>query len=143
MADTVNDIKQEAWSHFEDYQYVMLATTEGSQPRVRPVTLINFDKTFWIGTGTNSAKVKQIRNNSNIEFCLQFERDSGNGYVRVVGIANIVTDKKTKARLANHIDFFNNYWEGVDDPTYTLIQITPVEIEYRRSSEMAVQRFKV
>jgi len=143
MADTVNDIKQEAWSHFEDYQYVMLATTEGSQPRVRPVTLINFDKTFWIGTGTNSAKVKQIRNNSNIEFCLQFERDSGNGYVRVVGIANIVTDKKTKARLADHIDFFNNYWEGVDDPTYTLIQITPVEIEYRRSSEMAVQRFKV
>jgi len=143
MADKVNDIKQEAWSHFEDYQYVMLATTEGSQPRVRPVTLINFDKTLWIGTGTNSAKVKQIRDNSNIEFCLQFERDSGNGYVRVVGVANIVTDKKTKARLADHIDFFNNHWEGIDDPTYTLIQITPVEIEYRRSSEMAVQRFKV
>lgn len=143
MTDEVNDIKQEAWSHFEGYQHVMLATAVGSQPRVRPVTLINFDKTFWVGTGTNSAKVKQIRHNADIEFCLQFEQDSQNGYVRVAGVANIVTDKKTKARLAAHIDSFNDHWEGVDDPTYTLIQIIPVEIEYRRSSEMAVQRFKV
>ena len=143
MTDTVNDIKQEAWSHFEDYQYVMLATAEGGQPRVRPVTLINFDKTLWIGTGTNSTKVEQIRNNPNIEFCLQFERELGNGYVRVAGLADIVTDRETKARLADHIDFFDDYWKGVDDPTYTLIQITPVEIEYLRPDEMAVQRFKV
>ncbi len=36
-------IKEEVWAHFKDFQYVFLATAEGNQPRVRPVTLIYFE----------------------------------------------------------------------------------------------------
>jgi hypothetical protein len=63
MADK-SDYKEEVWSRFKDFQHVFLATTEGDQPRVRPVTLIYFDKRFWITTGTSNAKVKQIRGSS-------------------------------------------------------------------------------
>jgi len=81
-----SDIKKEAWSHFQDYQTVLLATAEGGHPRVRPVTLINYDDKLWIATGANSAKVKEMRGNPNIEFCLQFQGEAGGGYVRIAGL---------------------------------------------------------
>ena len=66
MDDKSDKLKEEVWSHFKDLQFVYLATTEGDQPRVRPVTLLYIDKKFWITTGTNSAKVKQIKANQKI-----------------------------------------------------------------------------
>jgi len=60
MGDKLDDIR-EIWSRFKDFQHMFLATTDGDQPKVRPVTLIYFDKRFWITTGTTSAKVKQMQ----------------------------------------------------------------------------------
>jgi len=65
MTDALDEI-EEAWSHFKDFQHVSLATIESDQPRVRPVTLIYFDKRFWITTDSWSAKVKQIQKNEKI-----------------------------------------------------------------------------
>ena len=61
-------IKEEVLNHFKDYQIVYLATAEENQPRVRPVTLLYLDKKFWITTGTDNAKVKQIRTNPKWNF---------------------------------------------------------------------------
>jgi general stress protein 26 len=141
--DVPNDIKKEAWSHFKDHQYVMLATAEGGHPRVRPVTLINYDHKLWVATGTNSAKVREMRGNPNIEFCLQFQGEAGGGYVRVAGLGEVVTDQGTKERLFAHTDFLADYWEGADDPSYALIQIIPVEVEYMRPGDMEAQSFGV
>lgn len=69
MADMTNGIKEEVWKRFAKSQVVFLGTAEGEQPRVRPVTLTNFDQKFWIATGTRSAKARQIRRNPNVEFC--------------------------------------------------------------------------
>jgi general stress protein 26 len=121
----------------------MLATAEGGHPRVRPVTLINYDHKFWVATGTNSAKVREIKGNPNIEFCLQFQGEAGGGYVRIAGLGDVVTDHETKKKLAEHIDYFDKHWTGADDPSYALIQIIPVEVEYMRPGDMDAQRFGV
>jgi len=39
----------ESWFRFQ--QVVYLATSEGDQPRVRPVSLINFKRRFYVITG--------------------------------------------------------------------------------------------
>lgn len=131
MTDRFDDIK-EAWSRFKDFQHVFLATMEGEQPRVRPVTLIQFNKRFWITTGTRSAKVKQIQKNPKVEFCLLFKERDRNCCIRVAGLAKIIKDKETKAMIAGHCDFFSEHWKSVDDPSYTLLEICPAEIEYVR-----------
>lgn len=74
MPEKINELKEEVWRHFKDFQYVFLATVEGNQSRVRPVTLIYFDKRFWITTDTESAKVKQIQGDPNIEFVCIFRK---------------------------------------------------------------------
>ena len=140
MADKSDDIK-EAWSRFKDFQHVFLATMEGDQPRVRPVTLIYFNKRFWITTDTRSVKVKQIQGNPKVEFCLLFKEGDRNCCIRVAGLAKIIKDKETKARIAGRCDFFSEHWESVDDPGYTLLEICPAEIEYVRPDK--ITRMKI
>lgn len=136
-------IEKEVWKRFADYETVMLATAEGDQPRVRPVTLIRYESAFWVATGTDSVKTAQISANPKVEFCLSLNNEAGNGYVRVAGKAELVADHLAKERLARHIEFFADYWSGPDDPTYSLIRISPREVEYLRPGEMLARRFLV
>ncbi len=63
--------------------------------------------------------------------------------IRVSGIAKIIKDRSMKAKIADHCDFFDIYWESVDDPSYTLIEISPKEIEYIPPGEFQPQNLKL
>ena len=128
MSVKFDDI-EEVWSRFKDFQHVFLATMESDSPRVRPVTLVYFKERFWVTRDTKSAKVKQIQRNPKVEFCLLFSEGDKNCCIRVAGIAKIIKDKETKAKIARHCDFFSEHWKSVDDPDYTLLEICPAEIE--------------
>jgi general stress protein 26 len=129
MVKEIGDIKK-VLNQFEDFQHVFLATVDGDQPRVRPVTLINFDGKFWITTDTWSEKVKQTRKNPKVEFSFVFKKGNRDCCVRVTGLAKIIEDKQIKTRLATHCDFFSKHWKSVNDPNYTLLQISPSEATY-------------
>lgn len=128
MTNDLNILKK-AWNSIETFQHVFLATDDCSQPRVRPVTLISFEKRLWIATDTKSAKVKQIKKNPKLEFSFTFKEKDQNCCLRVSGIAKIVKDKVIRARLAAHLPFFKEHWKTVDDPNYTLLEIRPKEVE--------------
>jgi general stress protein 26 len=118
------------WSRFKDFQHVCLATVEDNQPKVRPVTLVHLDGKFWITTDTESAKTNQIRLNPRVEFCLLFKEGDMDCCIRVGGLAKIIKDKATRAKIAKHCAFFSEHWESVDDPNYTLIEICPTQVGY-------------
>jgi general stress protein 26 len=121
---------EEAWSKFENFQHIFLATMENDRPKVRPVTLIHFDKRFWITTDTTSAKVNQIQKNPKVEFSFQFKEKNRDCCLRVAGTVKIVKDRATKTKIANHCDFFSHHWKSVDDPGYTLLEVCPSEVIY-------------
>jgi general stress protein 26 len=125
-----NEDTEEVRSQFKDFQHVFLATIEGDQPRVRPVTLINFDGKFWVTTDMWSEKVKQIQKNPKVEFSFVFKKGDRDCCIRVTGLAKIVKDKLVKAELARHCDFFSKHWESVDDPSYALLEIFLSEAIY-------------
>jgi len=143
MAEKFKDLKAEIWRHFKDFQHIFLATEEETQPRVRPVTLVRFAERLWVLTGTNNAKSKQIRKNPKIEFCLLFEEGEHHGYIRAAGFAKIIKDKETRAKVAQHCDFFFEHWENPDDPDYTLLELELNEIEYLRPNESMARKFKL
>jgi general stress protein 26 len=143
MSEKLQNFKAEVWRRFNDYQHVFLATEESNQPRVRPVTLVNFDQKFWVLTGTDSAKVRQIHENPRVEFCLLFEEGEHQGYIRASGLAKIIKDRETKVKLANHCHFFNEHWKSCDDPNYTLLELKLDEIEYLGLNEEIARKFKL
>ncbi len=143
MSEKLKDFKVEIWRHFKDQQHISLATEENDQPRVRPVTLVNFDQRFWVLTGTNNAKIRQIRENPKIEFCLLLEEGGHQGYIRAAGFAKIIKDEETKVKVADHCDFFCEHWKSPEDPNYTLLELKLNEIEYLRPNEDMARKFKL
>lgn len=141
MSKALADIKTAVWGHFQPGQCVYLATAEGVQPRVRPVTLLNLEEKFWIATGSHSAKARQILRNPNVEFCYPLPTESGTGYIRVSGIATVVRDMEIIERIGNQIPFLTEHWTGIQDPDFRLIRITRVEIEYLEPGAMIPHTF--
>ncbi|KPJ72044.1 hypothetical protein AMJ52_07655 [candidate division TA06 bacterium DG_78] len=137
------DLKKEIWSYFQKMQLIFLATCEGEQPRVRPVTLIHFNDKFWISTGTNSAKMKQIRENNNIALCVPLKEGENGGYIRGQGKAIIVQNKDVKKLLADNIPFFKQFWKDPNDPNYTLLEIVMKEIDYLKPGAFKVEKLSL
>ena len=137
------DLKFEVWAPFKDSQHVFIATEQNGQPRVRPVTLVFSDQRFWVLTGTNNAKIQQIRKNPKMEFCLLVERGEKIGYIRVAGSAKIISDRETKAKVARNCDFFSEFWKSPDDPNYALLELRLNEIEYLNPHETVAKRLKL
>lgn len=135
------NLKDEVLKHFKKMQTVYYATYDGTMPRVRPMALIYHNNRFWISTGTKNAKVKQIQENKNSEFCLLVREGENNGSVRCSGESVIIDDKATKKELADTMPFFKEFWKDVDDPNYTLIEIRVKNIEYSRPGTYEIERF--
>jgi len=128
-------------NNFKEIQFVALATIDGLQPRVRPMTLIYLDRRFWMVTSTSSNKVVQIKQNANVEFSYQFDENGDDCGIRVSGKAKIIKDKKTKTNIAKRISFFANHWSSPEDPDFTLLEILPSELQYVAPS--GVRNFKL
>jgi pyridoxamine 5'-phosphate oxidase len=143
MSASIAEVQKEVWSLFKPNQCVYLATAEGDQPRVRPVTLLDIEKKFWIATGRRSAKARQMLRNPNVEFCLPLTETCGTGYLRVAGVATVETDAETRKKIGAQIPFLSEYWSGPDDPNVALFRITRVEIEYLKPGEMTAVTFLV
>lgn len=123
----VGILKDEIRRHFKRSTVAFLASAEGTQPRVRPVSLMYFEHIFWIATITSDTKVSQLRKNNK-------------GYIRMTGTAHISRSKKERKMVARTIPFFKVFWRHPDDSSYTLLKIKVREIEYLRTGEFTAIR---
>ncbi len=143
MSNNIEGIKKEVWAYFKDMQVIYLATVEGDTPRVRPVTLIHYDKKMWVTTGSGDNKIKQINANNSIEFCLLLKAGETSGYIRGAGTAEVITDTKTRTLIAENTPFFEEFWKDTNDPGYALLRIHTHDIEYLKPGTLKVERFSV
>ncbi len=143
MPASIDAVEKEVWGLLKKDQCVYLATAEGDQPRVRPVTLLDIEKRFWIATGRRSAKARQMLRNPNVEFCLPLTETCGTGYLRIAGMATAETDPETRKRIGEQISFLKEFWVGADDPNFILFRISRVEVEYLKPGEMMAVTFLV
>ena len=135
MVETIMALQKEALSWLKDAATAYMATVEDDQARTRPVSILWREDSVWVTSGTSNGKTQQARRNPHVELCVPIERDDRKGYVRLSGEAQIVTDPKIRARISAELPFFDTFWDGPDDPRYTLIRIQPSEILYLRPEE--------
>lgn len=140
MNDKVDELRREIWGHFDEQQYVFLATAEGNQPRVRPVTLIKLQNKLLVATGSRDAKVLQMKSNPKTEFCLLIEKGEKKGTIRAECTAKIIEDLSVKTTVFNKIPFMKEFFKTPSDPSYTLVELNPIGFEYMRpDSHQAVR----
>jgi uncharacterized pyridoxamine 5'-phosphate oxidase family protein len=142
LSNADDRLRKEIWRNFVEQQHVFLATADGDQPRLRPVTLIRLGDRLFIATGAGDAKVKQIRQNSKTEFCLLLEKGEQKGTIRAECLAQIVKDKAVKTEAYHKIPFMKEFWSSPEDPRYALIELKPTGYEYMRIGSMEALKVK-
>ena len=117
-----------------------LATCEGDQPRVRPVSpIVEADMSIWVGTRSTSRKVKQIEQNPKV--CLAFVQPPHSAKGEKVAIViweakNIsnLEEKKRFWRLWTPVypvfDLSRVYPDGPESNDFCLLKIVIKEIEW-------------
>jgi len=119
----------------ETCSHAYLATCDGDQPVVRPVTpIIEDNLSVWITTFNSSRKVKQIKQNPKV--CLAFvEQPNGDKAATIIGQAEIIPgmeEKKRVWKLAT-FDLLQFFPDGPETKEYGLLKININKIEWRDS----------
>ena len=124
--------------------HAYLATSDGSQPFVRPVSpIIEDDMTIWLSTFSTSRKIGHIRQNPRV--CLAFvEQPQGDKAATVYGEARIVPDikKKKKVWQLARFDLSQHFPEGPESKEFCLLEILPRKIEWRETWEGGTKTFE-
>jgi uncharacterized pyridoxamine 5'-phosphate oxidase family protein len=129
-------MKNKILSLLTKYQAVHVATCEGDQPRLRPMTLIVKEGRFYFATGSRDNKARQLDNNNKAEFCLLLPADKNTGYIRGSGKMEKVQDQDVRKEVADWAEFIYNYWKEANDPDYVLYELKLEQIRHMEPGEM-------
>ena len=121
-----------------------LATCDGDQPRVRPVSPIVEDNlSVWVTTFCNSRKVIQIKQNPKI--CLSFmEHPEGTKSAFVIGEAEIIPDLDQKKRIWKlaSFDLSRHFPKGPESDEFCLLKIDIKKVEWWENWESGTQIYE-
>lgn len=119
--------KDEVIDLIRDAGYGTLATTEGTQPKVRPMMpYLTDDGDFLVATFANKRVVSQVKNNPQIELCYIDRRMN---FARITGKATISSDQEKKDMVWNNVPMLRQYFSSPNDPGFTLIEIITQTVE--------------
>ena len=128
---------REVIDKFGTLSHVVLATVEGTKPRLRPMTLVRHGASFFFATGSEANKVKQLESNPQVEIILQWKEEPNNGYIRLDGKAVRETNKETVADLYERFEYLSKLWRGPDDPTIVVYRVEARNYDYMKPGEWA------
>ncbi|HEY7120291.1 MAG TPA: pyridoxamine 5'-phosphate oxidase family protein [Tepidisphaeraceae bacterium] len=121
--------------------FPFLATVEGDQPRLRPVSPVRTDLdtfTVYVANLRAYAKTAQIAANPKVELCYM---DDHHNQVRITGVAEVVTDRPTLESIWNQNPLMRQYLGSIDNPQLIVYRIVPNRVRYMQ--EWALEYFEV
>ena len=117
--------KEEIIDIIRDTGIGTLATSEENQPRVRPMMpYLTDDNKLLVALLGRSRTINQIKKNPLVEMCFI---DRKMWYIRITGKAHLSNNTESKEILWNNIPMLRQYFGGIQDPNFNLIEI---EIKY-------------
>ena len=134
-----SNVRELALKVIAEDRFPFLATMDGDQPRVRPVSPLRSDGfTIYVASLRDSHKTGEIEGNAKVEFCYMTPHHD---QVRLTGIAHTVTDRAVKLDLWNATPLLRMYLASVDDPQFVLYRVEPKRVRFMR--EWALEYFEV
>ncbi len=118
---------EEAIDIIRDAGFGFLATTEGNQPRVRPMMpYLTEEGELLLAMLGRSRTIPQLKANPNVEVCFV---DRKMWYCRASGTAVLSDDLKKKEIVFENVPMLRQYFAGPADPNYHLAVITIKAVE--------------
>ena len=109
-------------------RFPQLATMDGDQPRVRPVSPVRTDGfTVYVANLRMYHKTGEIAANPKVELCYM---DDGHDQVRLTGVAEIVTDRPLLEQIWNDNPLMRQYLGTLDNPQLIVYCIRPTQVRF-------------
>lgn len=107
-----------------------LASIDGDQPRVRPVSPVRTDGfTVYVANLRGYHKTAEIAANPNVELCYL---DDHHDQVRITGRAEVVTDRAVLREIWDANPLLRNYLGSIDNPELVVYRIAPRRVRYMK-----------
>jgi general stress protein 26 len=111
-------------------RFPYLATIDGDQPRVRPVSPVRTDGfTVYVANLRSYHKTAEIGANPRVELCYL---DDHHNQVRITGVAEVVTDRQLLQEVWDSNPLLRQYLGSLDNPELILYRIRPGRVRYMR-----------
>src|SRR5947208_14725556 len=104
-------------------RFPYLASIDGDQPRVRPVSPVRTDGfTVYVANLRVYHKTAEIAANPRVELCYL---DDHHDQVRITGVAEIVTDRAVLQEIWEGNPLLRQYLGSIDNPELVLYRVEP------------------
>lgn len=118
-------------------RFPMIATIDGDQPRLRPVSPVRTDGfTLYVASLRSSHKTGEIDANSRVEVC---SMNDGHDQVRITGVAERVTDRALIDDIWASYPLLRSYLGTPDNPEFVLYRIVPNRVRFMREWALEYQ----
>jgi general stress protein 26 len=120
-------------------RFPMLATIDGNQPRLRPVSPVRTDRfTVYVANLKTYGKTTEIAANPRVELCYI---DEDHNQVRITGEAEVLNDRKLLEEIWASNRLLQHYLGSIDNPELIVYRINPKRVRYML--EWALKYFEV
>ena len=111
-------------------KFPMLASIDGDQPRVRPVSPVRTDRfTVYVANLRGYHKTTEIAANPKVELCYLDDRHD---QVRITGVAEVVTEATVLQEVWDANPLLRQYLVRIDNPEFILYRIRPTRVRFMR-----------
>ncbi|MEO2021276.1 MAG: pyridoxamine 5'-phosphate oxidase family protein [Pirellulaceae bacterium] len=124
------EVRELALQVVQSDRFPYLATVDGDQPRLRPVSPVKTDQfTVYVANLRSYGKTAEIAANPRVELCyMNAEHDQ----VRITGMAEVVTDSQLLQEIWEANPLLRQYLGTIDNPELILYRVNPARVRYMR-----------
>ena len=111
-------------------KFPMLASLDGEQPRLRPVSPVRTDGfTVYVANLRMYHKTQEIAANPRVELCYLDEKHD---QVRITGVAEVVIDRTVLQAIWDGNALLRQYLGTIDNPVLIVYRIVPNRVRFMR-----------
>jgi general stress protein 26 len=124
------DVRALALATMREAKFPMLASADGDQPRLRPVSPVRTDGfTVYVASFRSSGKTAELKRNDKVELCYLSE---AHDQVRITGLAQVVTDRTVIGEIWDANPLLRAFLGAIDNPEFVLYRIEPRRVRFMR-----------
>src|SRR5437868_5336798 len=125
-----DDVTRRALAVVAADRFPHLASIDGDQPRVRPVSPVKTDGfTVYVANLRGYHKTGEIAANPKVELCYL---DDKHDQVRITGVAEVVSDAKLLQEIWDANPLLRQYLGRIDNPELIVYRIRPTRVRFMR-----------
>ena len=120
-------------------KFPCLASMDGDQPRLRPVSPVKVDGfTVYVANLKQYHKTGEIADNPKVELCYL---DGEHNQVRITGVAEVLTDDVEIQEIWDSNPLLRQYLGTKDNPDLIIYKIAPSRVRYMK--EWALEYYEL